>query len=84
MICEIANERTYQPNRIMISKIKTLANNLNYECIEDGQGVCVRPMLFDEEGKRIVRYKPDACEYMSEEEAFQKLMEKKKAYDCQQ
>ena len=40
-------------------------------------------MLFDEEGKRVVRYKPDACEYMSEEKALQKLMEKKKAYECQ-
>ena len=43
------------------------------EWIEGPDGVCVRPMLFNTYGARIVRVKPDPCEFLPLEKAVRKI-----------
>jgi hypothetical protein len=44
---------------------KNRANLLGFEWIVEGDEVCFRPMIFDEEAIRTVRYYPDPCEFQS-------------------
>lgn len=50
----------------LISNLRRVFACINWECIpsRDGTAVCVRPMHFDEDGVRVVRYAPDPCEFI--------------------
>jgi len=49
---------------IRINAIKERANAVEHECLEGRDGdVCIRPMLYNDEGIRVVRYRPDPCEF---------------------
>lgn len=52
-----------------ITTDKQKAHSINMEWIEDKDGVCYRPMLFNEDGSRQVRMHPDPCEFVSREQA---------------
>lgn len=54
--------------------MKHLAHSINCEWITDRDGdVCMRPMLFDDEGRRVVRHHPDPCEFVPADEAARRL-----------
>ena len=45
-------------------QVKSAAHKQSMECIIDRDGaVCIRHMLFDDDGGRIVRHAPDPCEF---------------------
>jgi len=50
------------------------ASVVEHEWLEDRDGdVCIRPMLHDEEGIRVVRYWPDPCKFKSLSHAVAEL-----------
>lgn len=44
-------------------KLIELCHSMQLECIIEQDMVCIRPMLFDEEGRRVVRSYPDPSEF---------------------
>ena len=57
-------------------EMKKIAHAHNHECIHDRYGdICIRPMLFDDEGIRQVRYHPDPCDFESPEKATARLLD---------
>ena len=47
-----------------IKRAKARAHQMGLEFITDRDGdVCIRPMHFDGDGRREVRYQPDPCEF---------------------
>lgn len=53
-----------------MSEIEKAAKAAGMEFITDSDGwVCIRPMLFDSNGRRLVRYQPDPCEFHADEHA---------------
>lgn len=55
-------------------EIKAAAKAANIECIVDREGdVCLRPMEFDGEGRRVVTLAPDPCEFGSRDSAGTRL-----------
>lgn len=55
---------------------KWWANINGMEWVWGNDGVCVRPMIFREDGTRVVRMQPDPCEYVSLEAAVRTLIGK--------
>jgi hypothetical protein len=52
---------------------KWWAHSQLLEWIPGEEGVCVRPMIFAKDGSRVVRVKPDPCEFVSLETAVKRL-----------
>jgi hypothetical protein len=53
---------------------KDLAHSANMECCIDNDGdIALSAMVFDDEGRRQVTYRPDPVDYTSVEEAFTQL-----------
>lgn len=56
-------------------EFKELAHSQKMECSFDAEGdVCISPMLFNEEGKRQLTYRPDPGEFIAPYEAALKLI----------
>jgi len=66
-----AGQRGYVEGWEQIAQWWAHVNEL--EWIDGEDGVCVRPMLFNEDGTRMVRFRPDPCEFVSLEQAVRKL-----------
>jgi hypothetical protein len=58
-----------------IEEMTKMAHAKNHECIVDRDGdICIRPMLFDDEGIRQVRYQTDPCDFEKPDKAIARLM----------